>query len=78
VLRSVRAAGIAPEVARTAVDQAFDSADVEGLLRAALEKRLRPGSAIADDREMQRLFRALVTQGFEPGRVLALLRSRRQ
>ena len=78
VLRSLHAAGIASDLAATAVDEAFASIDVDGLLLACLDKRLRPGSAIADEREMLRLFRYLVSQGFEPERVLALLRSRRQ
>ena len=78
VLRSVRAAGIAPDVAEAAVDDAFDDIDPDTLLRAALDKRLRPGAPIADDREMARLFRYLVAKGFERDRVLAALRRRRR
>jgi hypothetical protein len=32
---------------------------------------------IADDREFNRLYRYLIGQGFEPDRVLALLRKRK-
>ena len=48
--------------------------DDDELLEAALAKRLRGGAAIADEREFNRLYRYLVGQGFEPDRVLALLK----
>jgi len=76
-LRAVRAAGIAADIAQSAIDETFASEDVGDLLRAALDKRLR-GQPIADDAAMRRLFRYLVGRGFAPDRVVALLRSRRQ
>jgi regulatory protein len=78
VLRAIQAAGIPGDVARAAVDEAFEAEDVDALLRTVLDKRLPDGGVIADDSEMRRLFRYLVAQGFDPGRVVALLRSRRQ
>ena len=72
----LRAAGIAPTVADRTVEQLFQEVDADALLAASLEKRLRGRTAI-DDKELQRLYRYLVGQGFEPDRVLAKLRSKR-
>ncbi|MND07670.1 hypothetical protein D3C83_298110 [compost metagenome] len=47
-------------------------------MAAALDKRLRGRTAIAADREFQRLYRFLLGQGFESDRVLALLRRHRR
>jgi SOS response regulatory protein OraA/RecX len=62
-----------PRIA-TAVDAVFNDIDPEALLRAALDKRLRGRSEIADQKEKARLFRYLVGQGFEADRVLDALR----
>ncbi len=78
VRRRIEAAGIAPALAQRAVDDVFRDIDPDALMAAALEKRLRGRPGIADDREFQRLFRFLVSQGFESGRALTLLRRRRQ
>jgi regulatory protein len=77
VARRIEAAGIAPALARRAVDEVFQEIDPDALLTAALEKRLRGRTQIADEREFHRLYRYLVGQGFEPDRVLRLLRARR-
>jgi len=77
VKRQIEAAGIAPSVAQRAVDDTFDALDAEALLAAALDRRLRGRTRIKDDKEFQRLYRYLITQGFEPDRVLALLRKHR-
>jgi regulatory protein len=74
VRRRIEAAGIAPSMAQRAVDETFRDIDVDALMAAALDKRLRGRTELADDREFQRLYRFLVTQGFEPDRVLNLLR----
>jgi regulatory protein len=78
VKRKIESAGISSSVARDATDETFDAIDADGLLDAALAKRLRHGKAVADDREFNRLYRYLVSQGFEPDRVLARLRKARQ
>jgi regulatory protein len=74
VKRRLEAAGIAPAVAQRAIEEVFQSIDSDGLMDAALRRRLRGRERIADDREFQRLYRYLTGQGFEPERVLALLR----
>jgi regulatory protein len=78
VKRQIEAAGISTPLAQEAVDAVLAELDADELLLAALEKRLRGRPAIADDREFQRLYRYLVTQGFDVDRVLAILRSRRR
>ena len=77
VKRRLEAAGISPAVAQRAIQETFDSLDGDALLTGALQKRLRGRERIADDREFQRLYRYLVGQGFEPDRILALLRRHR-
>lgn len=74
VKRRIQAAGIASAVADRAVDETFRDIDGDALMEAALRKRLRGASRIADDREYARLWRYLVGQGFEADRVAALLR----
>ena len=77
VKRQIEAAGISPSLAQDAVEQVFGEIDSDALLAAALERRLRGRDSITDEREFQRLYRYLVTQGFDSDRVVALLRSRR-
>ena len=77
VKRQIEAAGISGTLAQEAIDEVFADLDSDALLVAALDRRLRGRSAIADDREFQRLFRYLAAQGFESDRVLALLRNKR-
>lgn len=75
VTRQIEAAGIAPSIAKRIVDETFAAIDGDVLLAQALGRRLRGRTSIADDREFQRLYRYLVAQGFEPPRVMALLRT---
>lgn len=77
VKRQIQQAGISDEVARQALDAVFDEVDDDALLEAALGKRLRNGRSIADDKEFQRLYRYLATQGFESDRILKALNARR-
>jgi len=77
VRQKIEGAGIERDIARRVVDEVFADLDADRLLDAALAKRLRPGNDIADDRAFNRLYRYLVGQGFEPDRVIALLRTRR-
>ena len=74
VKRRLEAAGIAPAVIQRAIQDTFESIDTDALMSSALHKRLRGRERVSDDREFQRLYRYLVGQGFEPDRVLALLR----
>jgi regulatory protein len=78
VTRKIESAGISSSLARQAADETFHAIDADALLDAALAKRLRHGRVIADDREFNRLYRYLVSQGFEADRVLARLRKARQ
>ena len=75
VTRQIEAAGIASSIAKRVVDETFAAIDGDALLIQALARRLRGRTRIEDDREFQRLYRYLVAQGFEPDRVLALLRT---
>jgi regulatory protein len=76
VKRQIEAAGISASLAQDAVEQVFGEIDADALLTAALDRRMRGRDRIEDDREFQRLYRYLVTQGFDSDRILALLRSR--
>jgi regulatory protein len=76
VTRQIEAAGIATSIAKRVVDDTFAAIDGDALLVQALGRRLRGRARIQDDREFQRLYRYLVGQGFEPDRVLALLREK--
>ena len=75
VTRQIEAAGIASSIAKRVVDETFAAIDGDDLLVQALGRRLRGRTSIADDRDFQRLYRDLVAQGFEPDRVMALLRT---
>jgi regulatory protein len=73
----LRAAGIAASIAGRAVEDVFKDVDVDALLDASLERRLRGRTSVADEKERQRLYRYLIGQGFEGERVLARLRKLR-
>src|SRR4051812_10495337 len=75
--RQIQSAGIAPSVAKGAVDGVFDSIDDDALIEAALAKRLKGRERAADEREWQRLYRYLIGQGFESERIGKVLRRRR-
>ena len=75
VEQQLAAAGITGALAEQAVAQAFQETDSDAVLTAAIEKRLA-GQAIHDDRELARLYRHFMRQGFEHERVLRILRSK--
>ena len=77
VRRQIEQAGIAPAIARHAIDEVFggiDGIDDGALLEEALTRRLTGRDRLADEAEFRRLFRYLVGQGFEPDRVIAILK----
>jgi regulatory protein len=76
VTRQIEAAGIASAIARRVVDETFATIDADALMSEALARRLRGKTRIQDEKEFNRLYRYLVAQGFEPDRVLALLRTK--
>jgi len=78
VRRQMESAGIAADVARTALDGVFEQVDDEALLQAALSRRLRGNRTIQDDLEFQRLYRYLTAQGFESDHILKALKARRR
>jgi regulatory protein len=76
VRRELEHAGIAAGDARRALDEVFGSIDEDALLQAALARRLRGRTTIADAGEFQRLARYLAAQGFDADRITAALRAR--
>jgi regulatory protein len=74
--RELEQAGISPAVARSAIDQACAGLDPTQLVEAALARRLRGDRPIADVAEFRRLYRVLVSQGFEPELIVKALRAR--
>ena len=78
VERALQQAGIGAEETRRAIARVFGDLDPDELIAAALTKRLRGRERIADDRELQRLYRYLIGQGFEADRVIKALAARRR
>jgi len=76
VVRQIEALGIARDIARDAVAEVFAEVDETELLQQALDRRLRHGMDMSDPAVFRRVHRYLLGQGFDPGRVTALLRSR--
>ncbi len=76
VSRQIAQAGIAASTAGRALEQTYADVDPDALLAAALDRRLRGRTQVADRKEMQRLYRYLTAQGFESDRVIQLLRRR--
>ena len=77
VLREITAAGIASPLADRAVAEVYAEVDAEALIAAAIDRRLG-ARRLDDDREMARLFRYLIGQGFDSERAMAALRKRRK
>jgi regulatory protein len=73
----IERAGIDKGIARRAADAAAGGLDDEALMEASLQKRLRGRAGVGDLRELQRLHRYLVGQGFEPDRALQRLKKLR-
>jgi regulatory protein len=83
VLRAVESLGISRDLARAAVDEVFGEIDETELIERALTRRWPraigpdPGAAGIDRRELQRIYLALVRQGFPPDRIMQAIKSRR-
>jgi regulatory protein len=77
VRREIEAAGIAPALAERAVAEVYADVDADALLTAAIDRRLGT-KRLEDDREMARLYRYLVGQGFDADRAMTALRKRRR
>ena len=76
VVRQVEALGIDRAIAMDAVAEVFADLDENALLEQALDRRLRHGLSLGDPAVFRRVHRYLLGQGFDPGRVTALLRRR--
>ena len=77
VRREIESAGITGAIARRAVDEVFEGLDIDAQLQASLAKRLRGRETIADEAEFRRLYRYLISQGFEIDAVMKALNARR-
>ena len=77
VRREIEAAGITSALADRAVAEVYAEVDGEALLAAAIDRKLGT-RRLEDDREMARLYRYLVGQGFDADRAMAALRKRRK
>jgi len=76
VRREIEAAGIAPALAERAVAEAYADVDADALLAAAIDRRL--GSrGLEEGRDVARLYRYLIGQGFDGDRAMAALKARR-
>ena len=76
VRREIEAAGITSALADRAVAEVFADVDADALLAAAIDRRLGT-RRLDDDRDMARLYRYLVGQGFDADRAMSALRARR-
>jgi regulatory protein len=74
----IERSGVDRNVAAHAVDEVFAGLDADALLESSLDRRLRGGATIAGDRDLQRLYRYLIGQGFDPERVVAALKKRQR
>jgi regulatory protein len=86
VRRAVESLGISRDLARAAVDEVFGEIDESALLARALDKRWPRAVAAAGDsadsptldrRDIQRIYQALVRQGFPADRVMQAIRARK-
>ena len=77
VRREIEAAGISAALADRAVTEVYAEVDADALMAAVIDRKLG-ARRLDDDREMARLYRYLVGQGFDSDRAMAALRKRRK
>ena len=77
ILNQLENIGISKKISIEAVAEVFSGINESVLLKNLLEKRLKQGSSLSDQASLRRLYRYLVTQGFEPSEVAELLSRRR-
>ncbi|MBM3779050.1 MAG: hypothetical protein FJW23_12595 [Acidimicrobiia bacterium] len=75
--RALEAAGVTSDLAARAIEDALGETDPAAAMTAALATRWPGDAPITGRRDVARLYRFLVGRGFEPDRVMALLRARR-
>lgn len=78
IQRELQVMGIDKEVAAQALAAAFGEVDERALITKALQKKVRGNQRFATPAEYARVFQYLMRQGFSPGTVTAVLRSRRK
>lgn len=78
VVRQIESLGIARDIAREAVSEVFGDIDEPALLERALDRKLRHGDDLADRKTVDRVYRYLIAQGFEPSRIRAIISERRK
>jgi regulatory protein len=77
IRRELQEMGIAPDVAGTALAEAFGDVDERALITRAMQKKLR-GTKIGSAAEYARIFQYLMRQGFAPATITAVLRAARR
>jgi len=77
IRRELQDIGIDGDIAAAALAEAFGDVDERGLVKQALDKKLR-GKKITTTAEYARVFQYLMRQGFPPAVVTAVLRDRRR
>jgi regulatory protein len=78
VRRAVEAAGVPPEVADRALQEAFEGVDAAAVVDAALERGLQGHGGPLNDRTAARLYRRLLSHGHDPELVSRALAARRR
>ena len=74
VRQRLAAAGLSGEAAERAIDEAFEEVDEDAIIRLRIAQRLGDRRIVTDRRELARLYRYLIGQGFDQARVMAALR----
>ena len=75
-LRRLQTLGIERSLARTAVTEVFADLNEDELIAQAIERRLKHGASLREQRVANRIYRYLLGQGFDASRVSAALRNR--
>jgi regulatory protein len=78
VQRELQAMGIARDVAAEALGETFGEVDERGLIKKALQKKLRGQQKITNAAEYARAYQFLARQGFSPSAISAVLRAHRK
>jgi regulatory protein len=76
VLRRLQCMGIAPDIAKAAVGDAFADCDEPTRIERLIERRLRPGERLQDRKVAARLHRYLLSQGFGASDIGVVMRRR--
>jgi regulatory protein len=75
-LRRLQTLGIERGLARTAVAEVFADLNEDELIAQAIERRLRHGASLREQRVVTRIHRYLLGQGFDAERVNAAIRAK--